>query len=182
GFDGHDDTPVETVHVVLLGIAKYLFRDTMKSFGLWRPGLAIQRGLSGRWQSFNTKYLNIPPIQPTTLIQFYQSLVGKDFVTILQLAPFVLFEYIPANKRHLWTSLLLLCSYIFQHKISNMDKYLWQLEDRILVFYLQLIGHSVQWVNKPKFHMLAHLKHSIARFGPAYLYNTQKFECYNGVI
>lgn len=26
-FDGHQDTPVEALHVVLLGVAKYLYRD-----------------------------------------------------------------------------------------------------------------------------------------------------------
>ncbi|KAH9809978.1 hypothetical protein DFH28DRAFT_1185950 [Melampsora americana] len=182
GFDGHKDTPVETLHVVLLGITKYLFRDMMKSFGIIKPGTKRYRDLAGRWHACNVKGLHIAPIQPNTLIQFYQSLVGKDFRTILQIVPFVFFEYIPANKRHLWTALCLLSSFIFQNEISHMEDYLIQMEAFILIFYNRLIKISAQWVNKPKFHMLSHLKDSIKRFGPATLFMTEKFECYNGVL
>ncbi|KAH9813286.1 hypothetical protein DFH28DRAFT_896989, partial [Melampsora americana] len=182
GFDGHKDTPVETLHVVLLGITKYLFRDMMKSFGIIKPGTKRYRDLAGRWHACNVRGLHIAPIQPNTLIQFYQSLVGKDFRTILQIVPFVFFEYIPANKRHLWTSLCLLSSFIFQNEISHMEEYLTQMEGFMMIFYNQLIKISAQWVNKPKFHMLSHLKDSITRFGPATLFMTEKFECYNGVL
>ncbi|KAI8449483.1 hypothetical protein BY996DRAFT_8689821 [Phakopsora pachyrhizi] len=47
---------------------------------------------------------------------------------------------------------------------------------------MKLISASAQWVNKPKFHMLIHLSQSIARFGPASLFATEKFESYNGVV
>ncbi|KAH9810567.1 hypothetical protein DFH28DRAFT_1131965 [Melampsora americana] len=182
GFNGHQDTPIETLHVVLLGITKYLFRDTMKSFGILKPAHQQHRLLSARWRAFNTKGLKMPRVQPTTLITYYQSLVGKDFRTILQAVPFVLFDYIPANKRHLWTSLCLLGSFIFQHEISHMKEYIENLEKSILIFYNQLIKNTAQWVNKPKIHMLTHLKHSIERFGPASLCMTEKFECFNGVL
>ncbi|KAH9808376.1 hypothetical protein DFH28DRAFT_910112, partial [Melampsora americana] len=182
GFDGHQDTPVESLHVVLLGITKYLFRDTMKSFGVLKGSSKKYRELSARWRAFNIKGLKMPPIQPNTLIQYYGSLVGKDFRLILQTVPFVLFDHLPSNRRHLWTSLCLLGSFIFQNEISHMDDYLQKLENSLLIFFNQLIGDTAQWVNKPKVHMLTHLKHSIKRFGPASLYMTERFECFNGVL
>ncbi|KAH9810626.1 hypothetical protein DFH28DRAFT_1132027 [Melampsora americana] len=63
-----------------------------------------------------------------------------------------------------------------------MEDYLRELEAVIKTFYNQVIKNSAQWVNKPKFHMVSHLKDSIQRFGPATLFMTQKFECYNGVL
>ncbi|KAH9817368.1 hypothetical protein DFH28DRAFT_890350, partial [Melampsora americana] len=74
----------------------------------------------------NTKGLNMAPIQPNLPIQFDQSLVGKDFQTILQTVPFVFFDIIMTNQRYLWISLCLLLSYIFKHKITNMR--IWNLQ------------------------------------------------------
>ncbi|KAH9820371.1 hypothetical protein DFH28DRAFT_924349 [Melampsora americana] len=63
-----------------------------------------------------------------------------------------------------------------------MDNYLKDMEVVLSIFYNQLIRDLAQWVNKPKCHMLRHLKDLIKRFGPANLFMTQKFECYNGVL
>ncbi|KAH9823863.1 hypothetical protein DFH28DRAFT_921384 [Melampsora americana] len=180
-FNGHQDTPVETLHVVLLGITKYLFCDTMNELSLKR-GSKKFNDISAQWKSFDIKGLNTPPILPNTLITFYQSLVGKEFRTVLQTVPFVLFEHISIEKRKIWTSLCLLASYIFQTKIHNIEFYLKELDAHIQVFLNQLISHSAQWVNKPKIHMLIHLGASIERFGPACLFATEKFESYNGVL
>ncbi|KAI8448108.1 hypothetical protein BY996DRAFT_8690975 [Phakopsora pachyrhizi] len=49
-------------------------------------------------------------------------------------------------------------------------------------FLLKLISTNAQWVNKPKFHMLIHLRQSIERFGPTSLFATEKYESYNGVV
>jgi hypothetical protein len=154
----------------------------MKELGTMATGSEKYNDLSARWHAFNTKGLNIPPIQPNTLIQYSQSLVGKEFQTILQTIPFVLFGYLSVQKRHLWTSLCLLSSYVFQSRITKMDSYLIELQSQISLFLHQLIRITAQWVNKPKFHMLTHLPGSIRRFGPATLLATQKFESFNGVL
>ncbi|KAI8456133.1 hypothetical protein BY996DRAFT_6412631 [Phakopsora pachyrhizi] len=54
GFDGHLDTPVEVLHVILLGILKYLYCDLI-------GGLSINKKdeLIARLQSFDTTNLNI---------------------------------------------------------------------------------------------------------------------------
>ncbi|KAH9822967.1 hypothetical protein DFH28DRAFT_1048547 [Melampsora americana] len=179
-FDGHSDTPVEILHVVLLGVVKYLFRDTMKTIKPGKAGGNKYNDLSARWRSFNTKGLKIPPIQPNTLIQFFQSLVGKEFRTVLQSVPFVIYEHITEKMRHLWTALCLLGSFVFQTAISDIDTYLTELDNHVDMFLNQLVSISAQWVNKPKFHMLIHLKYSIRRFGPPCLVATEKFESFNG--
>ncbi|CAH7689411.1 hypothetical protein PPACK8108_LOCUS24484, partial [Phakopsora pachyrhizi] len=177
GFDGHNDTPVEVLHVVLLGIIKYLYCDLI-------AGLSVDKKeeLIARLQSFDTSNLNIPPIKAKYLVQHFSSLVGKDFKIIIQAAPFVFFPIIEGSKHKIWISLCHLCSTIFQTHISNCKKYLANLTYYTQDFLLKLISTTAQWVNKPKFHILLHLIHSILRFGPASLFATEKFENYNGVV
>ncbi|KAI8456151.1 hypothetical protein BY996DRAFT_4636597 [Phakopsora pachyrhizi] len=177
GFDGHKDTPVEVLHVVLLGILKYLYRDLI-------GGLSANKKeeLIARLQSFDTNNLNIQPIKAKYLIQHYSSLVGKDFKVLIQAAPFIFFPLIEESKCKIWTSICHLCSFIFQTHIRDLKKYTAKINYFTQDFLLKLISASAQWVNKPKFHMLIHLSQSIARFGPASLFATEKFESYNGVV
>ncbi|KAI8460353.1 hypothetical protein BY996DRAFT_8384990 [Phakopsora pachyrhizi] len=159
GFDGHKDTPVEVLHVVLLGILKYLYPNKKEE-------------LIARLQTFDTNNLNIQPIKAKYLIQHYSSLVGKDFKVLIQAAPFVFFQLIEESKHKIWTSLC----HLYLKKYTAKINYFTQ------DFLLKLISASAQWVNKPKFHMLIHLSQSIARFGPASFSATEKFESYNGVV
>ncbi|KAH9822599.1 hypothetical protein DFH28DRAFT_949193 [Melampsora americana] len=155
GFDGHLDTPVESLHVVLLGVVKYLFRDVMENL----PDLALPSVLA-RWKSFATSGLNVPPIQPKTLTSYYQSLV---------------------ERQRMWTALVHLGSYIFQTDITHMRRYLENLKKLVNIFLGHLIQWTAQWTNKAKFHMLVHLVQSIDCFGPLSLVATQKFESFNGL-
>ncbi|KAI8453745.1 hypothetical protein BY996DRAFT_4549537, partial [Phakopsora pachyrhizi] len=118
-FDGHKDTPVEVLHVVLLGILKYLYQDLI-------GGLSASKKeeLIARLQSFDTSNLNIQPIKAKYLVQHYSSLVGKDFKVLIQAAPFVFFPLIEDSKRKIWISLCHLCSFIFQTHVKDLTKYM----------------------------------------------------------
>ncbi|KAH9815040.1 hypothetical protein DFH28DRAFT_1166770 [Melampsora americana] len=176
GFDGHKDTPVEILHVVLLGVGKYLLRHQMKNCSSGEKDK-----IHGRWRSFNTSGLNIPPIQPKTMIQHFQSLNGKEFRTVLQAAPFIFFECdLTPEERETWQALSNLSPYIFQTEIVDMELYLKDLGKMIQQFLKSIVKMSAQWCNKPKFHMLTHLCDAIERYGPAMLFGTENFECYNG--
>ncbi|KAI8457157.1 hypothetical protein BY996DRAFT_8433907 [Phakopsora pachyrhizi] len=178
GFDGHKDTPVEVLHVVLLGVLKYLYRDLISSLSIGKKDELV-----ARLQSFDTNNLNIPSIKANYLVQHYSSLVGKDFKILIQTAPFVIFPLIEESRHQIWISLCHLCSVIFQTHISDLQKYLSLLHYFTQDFLLRLISSNAQWINKPKFHILLHLSQSIERFGPASLFaTTEKFESYNGVV
>ncbi|KAH9814314.1 hypothetical protein DFH28DRAFT_1108148 [Melampsora americana] len=176
GFDAHKDTPVKILHVVLLGVVKYLFRDAMDNI----PDSALPSILA-QWKSFDTAGLNVPPIQPKTMTQFYQSLVGKDFRTIIQAVPFVLYEHISYERQRMWTALAHLSSFIFQTQITNLASYTKDLKILVNIFLGHIIQWTAQWTNKPKFHMLVHLVESIKRFGPLSLVATERNESFNGV-
>ncbi|KAA1114227.1 hypothetical protein PGT21_001097 [Puccinia graminis f. sp. tritici] len=181
GFDGCTDTPVEILHVFLLGVVKYLIRDFIQKIKKDKNKTKLQE-LTGRLQSFNTNSLNIPLVKPSYLIHHSQSLVGKDFKIFLQAVPFIFFPLMDQEQRDMWLALAQLSSYIFQTRINNMETYLYELKQHIQIFMSRLIQFTAQWINKPKFHMLFHLLESIARFGPATLCATEEFESYNGVL
>ncbi|KAH9819653.1 hypothetical protein DFH28DRAFT_886252, partial [Melampsora americana] len=176
GFDGHQNTPVEVLHVILLGVSKYLLRHQMQS-----TSTKEKNEVWGRWRSFDTSGLNIPRIQPKTMIQHFLSLTGKEFRVVLQAAPFIFFECkMSQEERETWTALSHLAPYIFQTEISDMKSYLEQLEKLIYIFLKCIVQLTAQWCNKPKFHMLTHLCEGIKRYGPACLFGTENFEAYNG--
>ncbi|POW05701.1 hypothetical protein PSTT_09466 [Puccinia striiformis] len=177
GFDGVQDTPVEVLHVALLGFVKYLARDVGKSLTEKQKAELV-----GRLQSFNTQGLNIPPIHASGMIKHIKSLVGKDFKVLVQAAPFIFFKYLTPERRAIWTALCELVPFIFVTKIDNMEEYQTQLKAQIKNFIYQCVKVTGQWVNKPKFHHLLHLPESILRFGPASLFSTEKFESFNGVL
>ncbi|KAI7941230.1 hypothetical protein MJO29_013304 [Puccinia striiformis f. sp. tritici] len=177
GFDSVKDTPVEVLHVFLLGPVKYLFRDFMKGLN------DIQKSeLLALWYSFNTNSLDIPSIRPSSMVQYCSSLIGKDFRIILQAAPFIFFQFMTPSQINIWSSLCHLGSLIFQTHIEDMDTYISDLRTHIDIFLSHIIKDSAQWINKAKFHMLLHLPDSILRFGPATLFATEKFESYNGIL
>jgi hypothetical protein len=101
---------------------------------------------------------------------------------LLQAAPFAFFEFMTNVKRDLWSALFQLAPLIFQTHIEDMEIYLVKLKSQIQNFIFYLMKGTVQWVNKPKFHMLFHLPKSIHCFGPASLFATEQFEGYNSVL
>ncbi|KNZ48692.1 hypothetical protein VP01_547g1, partial [Puccinia sorghi] len=177
GFDGVQDTRVEVLHVVLLGIVKYLARD-----GISKLKAPENLTLIGRLQSFNSTSLNIASMMPQYLIQHIKSLVGRHFNIILQAAPFILLEFLSPKRKQIWLALCNLAPLIFQAKIENMDAHLKNLKLHIKQLLFHLINSSAHWVQKLKLHMLLHLPDSIQRFGPASLFPTEKFESYNGIL
>ncbi|KAH9450091.1 hypothetical protein Pst134EA_026804 [Puccinia striiformis f. sp. tritici] len=152
GFDGCLDTPVEILHVLSLGIVKYLVRDFMAK------------------------------LSADQLRQMEAQFLGKDFRTIVQLAPFVFFPFMNQAQIDVWIPLCFICSMAFQTHIRDMDAYLEELEFYIKIFMYNIVQMTAQWSNKPKFHMLLHLPASIKRYGPACLFATEKFESFNGVV
>ncbi|PLW07682.1 hypothetical protein PCASD_22815 [Puccinia coronata f. sp. avenae] len=177
GFDGCQDTPIEILHVFLLGVVKYLVRAFMKGLSA-----AQLQDVMAKYRLFDVGALNIPSIQPQYLTKHYANFIGKDFKIVLQAAPFVFFEYMTDDKRDVWSALCQLAPLVFQTHIDDMETYSAELEVHIRSFMFYLIKRTAQWVNKPKFHGLLHLPEFCRRFGTASSFATEKFKGYNGVL
>ncbi|KAI9063124.1 hypothetical protein FKP32DRAFT_1652266 [Trametes sanguinea] len=176
-FDPNQDTPFEALHVVLLGAVKYFWRDAVS-----RQTAEGKNILKTRLDALDVSGLGIPRLRGHTLVQYAGSLVGRDFRAILQVAPAVLYDLIPAEAYEAWLALCRLAPLIFQPEIHNLSIYLKRLEEAIQDFLAATALWSTQWFNKPKFHLFVHLPFYIRRFGPAILYATEGFESYNFLI
>ncbi|POV97845.1 hypothetical protein PSTT_14804 [Puccinia striiformis] len=128
GFDGCRDTPVELLHVFLLGVVKYMTRDFMNKLKPAQVALVM-----ARYQSFCTDALNIPSLQAYYMTRHFSNFVGKEFKIVLQAAPFVFFEYMSEPQRDLWRALCQLSPLVFQTHIKDMSAYQQALQDHTYV-------------------------------------------------
>ncbi|THU94455.1 hypothetical protein K435DRAFT_860504 [Dendrothele bispora CBS 962.96] len=176
GIDPHADTPVEILHVVLLGFVKYFWRDAVNCTK------SDHDTLIARLSSAQVSGLNIPPLSGCTLVDYSGSLTGRDFRAIAQVAPFVLDGLLPSDRLEAWNALSSLVCLVWQPEILDVEKYLNDLELAIAYFLDCTCRVTPRWFNKPKFHVLLHLPEHVRRFGPAMLFATEGFESFNAVI
>ncbi|KAJ3841113.1 hypothetical protein F5878DRAFT_611129 [Lentinula raphanica] len=180
GLDPHRDTPVEILHVVLLGFLKYMWRDLINQV---KNQEELKKLLEIRLMSLDVKGLDISPIAGRTLVQYSGSLTGRDFRVIAQITPFIIHDLkISDSCREAWLALSRLVPLIWQPEIDNIDEYTETLEHEIDYFLLCVARWTSRWFNKPKFHIIIHLALHIRRFGPAMLFATEAFESFNAVI
>jgi hypothetical protein len=118
-FDPNTDTPVEILHVVLLGFVKYFWRDAVS-----RQKSEGKEILKARLSSFDMEGLGLSRAKGKTFVQYAGSLNGSDFRVILQLAPSVLQGLIPQTHYDAWLALCRLAPLLFQPDIDNLSLYL----------------------------------------------------------
>ncbi|KAI0723525.1 hypothetical protein C8Q76DRAFT_614464 [Earliella scabrosa] len=180
GLDAHQDTPVEVLHVVLLGFVKYLWRDLVQT--KLKNKDTQKKLLATRLSSVDVTGLGISPLVGHTLVQYAGSLTGRDFRAIAQVAPFVIYDMVSPECFETWLALSKLVPLIWQPVIHGVDEYLNTLSKEIRHFLLCAARWNVRWFNKSKYHVVLHLVEHIRRFGPAALFATEAFESFNAVI
>ncbi|KAJ3912042.1 hypothetical protein F5877DRAFT_85250 [Lentinula edodes] len=122
GLDPHRDTPVEILHVILLGFVKYYWQDVIAH--LSDPQKEI---LTNQLASVDVSSMGLAQLAGETLV--------KDFCAIAQVAPFVLYDLISKECYEAWLSLSALIPLVWQPVINHLDEYLVTLElaiDRFL--------------------------------------------------
>ncbi|KAF7364229.1 hypothetical protein MSAN_01082500 [Mycena sanguinolenta] len=179
GLDPSQDTPVELLHTILLGVMKYIwhFLNTSQWSDTDRHLLAI------RLQSTDISGLTIPPIWAGYMIQYKNNLIGKHFKTLMQVLIFHVHKICTPEQFTLVKAASDLGARLWVPEIDDMDYYLEQL--KIVVANLLDAFDTVDPLRilvKIKLHLLAHLPDDIRRFGPAIRFATEIYEAYNGVF
>ncbi|KAI0073338.1 hypothetical protein K474DRAFT_1649687 [Panus rudis PR-1116 ss-1] len=176
----HRDTPGEILHTYLLGQDKYVWYGTSSTWTDKKDSL-----FAVRLQSSSTDGLSIPPIRAQYLVQYKNSLIGKHFKVLQQVGVFHLYgpDLCTPLMYQLWKATGELGAMLWMHTIRDMDEYLEDLE--ILIANVLDIWAEVdpaRIIVKAKLHVLAHTPQDVRMFGPAILYSTEVFECWNAIF
>ncbi|KZP03098.1 hypothetical protein FIBSPDRAFT_969316, partial [Athelia psychrophila] len=179
GINPHTDNTFEILHTYLLGNDKYIWHDTNKGWDKKK-----EEKFAVRLQSSSTDGLTLPPVRAHYIAQYKNSLIGKHFKALQQLIVFQLHDNMCSDIHlQLWKATGELGALLWYHEIKNMDLYLADLDilvNNLLDIWAILDPRRI--LTKFKLHVLAHIKEDIRRHGPAILYSTEIFECWNAIF
>ncbi|KAG0757874.1 hypothetical protein G6F24_010189 [Rhizopus arrhizus] len=194
-FDPSQDTPVEALHCLPLGVAKYLIEHLVKITLGGRANEDKMNRLISRLKEneCNPSYTKNLRRQ----LRHVGSFVGRDFKQIMQVLPGIIasectdpvndIKIIQLNRP--LQALGKLCSLLFVRQIeAGFEDYVNSIEVSVkeltASFYeFDTVTHNKNaYSTKPKVHYLHHIHQDIRRFGCALQFETQKGEMFNKFI
>ncbi|EDR05872.1 uncharacterized protein LACBIDRAFT_329329 [Laccaria bicolor S238N-H82] len=172
----YEEIPIDDL---LLGVNKYIWYQTNKVWDKKKDEL-----FATRLQSSSIDGLTLSPLRAHYMAQYKNSLIGKHFKALQQLGVFHLHDDLCSKDLlNLWKANGELGAMTWFPEIKDMDSYLSDLEvliNNVLDLWAVVDPSHIQY--KYKLHVLPHLKEDIRRFGPAVLFATEVFECWNAVF
>ncbi|KAG7095164.1 hypothetical protein E1B28_005943 [Marasmius oreades] len=118
GFDPAQDTPIEILHTVLLGLVKYIWHYTQTK---WTEKQKIIYGQC--LQATDTDGLSIQSIRAEYIVHFANSLIGRQFKAIVQTAVFHIYDLVDTDHFRTWKAVATLSALLWHVEIDNMDQY-----------------------------------------------------------
>ncbi|KAK7018537.1 hypothetical protein R3P38DRAFT_3320225 [Favolaschia claudopus] len=177
-FDPSRDTPIELLHTILLGVLKYLWHVTHTSW------TAEQKKLFEiRLQSTNIDGLSVEGLRAAYIVQYANSLIGRQFKALLQIAVFHIYDLVNETVFQAWKALGGLGALLWVPEIDNMTIYCADLHVAIGNFLdaFAEIDPS-KMISKVKTHLLTHVPLDVRMFCPLLGAITEAFESFNGVF
>ncbi|KAG1792533.1 uncharacterized protein BJ212DRAFT_1451122 [Suillus subaureus] len=176
----HLDMPTKTLHIILLGVVKYFWGQSV--FLLEKEKLLhiFQSCL----KSVNKDRLNIPSLNADYICHYKGNLIGKHFKSLAQVMPFL-------TVVNGWSVIGELVTLVWYTTIPDTDEYLvslhYQSVKRLSQMIKDFLNITVQCapsilISKPKFHFLIYLLAFICHFGPAIIFSTKRYESLNHVF
>ncbi|KAJ7828914.1 hypothetical protein B0H14DRAFT_2594360 [Mycena olivaceomarginata] len=174
GFDPTKDTPVE----ILLGVVKYIWHSSHTS---WNT--SQKETYSQRLQSTNTDGLSIHAIRANYIMQYANSLIGRQFKTIAQTKVFHVHGLVTDAQFATWWAVGKLLALLWFTEIRNLKEYCNDVRigtGNVLDAFA--VVNPTKIITKIKLHLLAHLPEDITAFGPLVGVMTEIYECFNAVF
>ncbi len=119
GLDPTQDTPVEILHTILLGIIKYVWYMLHTSMSDSQRDEFVLR-----LQSTDTTGLTVPPIRAAYMMQYRNNLIGKHFKTLMQTMALHVQGLVSDAHFELVKAVGHLGALLWSHGIEDMTEYL----------------------------------------------------------
>jgi hypothetical protein len=186
------------LHTILLGVLKYLWHSTHTS---WTPDQ--KKTFELRLQAAETSGLSIEGIRAGYIVQYANSLIGRQFKVLLQCAVFQIYDLVDENHFRAWKAVGELAALLWFPEIVDMEGYCVSLSESQAVststheyFRWQADLHVAianfldsfaeidpsKMITKVKTHLLTHAPTDVRLFGPLLGAITEAFESFNAVF
>ncbi|KAJ7628494.1 hypothetical protein FB45DRAFT_1028581 [Roridomyces roridus] len=178
GHDPTQDTSLEILHIILLGIVKYIW---WYSHNVWKD--AEKTTYAQRMQATEIDGLNIPPIRANYIMQYANSLIGRQLKAVIQTGVFHMRDLVDGVHYAAWKAVGGLAALLWVPEIDNMAQYCGDLRvavSNVLDAFAEIDPSKM--ILKIKLHLLTHLPDDARAFGPLIGVATEIFESFNGVF
>ncbi|KAF7303524.1 hypothetical protein MIND_00581600 [Mycena indigotica] len=177
-FDPTHDTPIELLHTILLGAVKYVWHISHTGWSDKEKTMYSQR-----LQATETSGLSIHAIRAKYIMQYANSLIGKQLKTVVQTGVFHVHDLVSDDHLAAWRALGELSALLWVPEIHDITQYRTDLEIAVanLLDAVAVIDPS-KIVTKIKYHLLAHAADDATEFGPLIGLATELFESFNAIF